>query len=121
MKLGHRNWVGGKVLGHADTPHSYYVELSDGRTLRRNQSFLKNKRAATSEPSCQQPLTSGAADTLPDTVQGQSIEPTEPIEAPVGVGAGCSGGGGESSGLEMVTSRGRVSRPPNRFGQNIYD
>ena len=40
IKSGHRKWLKAKIIGHADTPRSFMIELDDGRVFRRNQSIL---------------------------------------------------------------------------------
>ena len=42
VKTGHRKWEKARILGHADTPRSFHVEmLENGKVFRRNQSYLK--------------------------------------------------------------------------------
>ena len=42
-RRGHRDWVPAEVVGHANAPCSHYVRLETGVTVRRHQSFLKQK------------------------------------------------------------------------------
>lgn len=121
VKMGHRNWVSGKVVKHGDTPHSYYVELTDGRTFRRNQAFLKVRKTAivSARPSCQLPEHPSEQRTFPPIT-----EPLPVPSAPDTQSSASARGLGEHAGLgglTTVTRGGRVSRPPVRFGQNIFD
>jgi hypothetical protein len=44
VKTGHRHWSEGKVIGHAQTPRSYFVEVN-GKVVRRNQTDLRSRNA----------------------------------------------------------------------------
>ena len=42
VKSGHRKWLEAIIIGHADTPRSYFIRLTEGRVFRRNQSDRKS-------------------------------------------------------------------------------
>ena len=44
VKSGHRKWLEAIIIGHADTPRSYFIRLTEGRVFRRNQSDLRMRK-----------------------------------------------------------------------------
>ena len=123
VKLGPRKWVEGHILRPAETPRSFYVKLTDGRVYRRNQSFLRTRRESVVSPSNQ--LGVGASSdenpTPPPANQNRCSSASVPSSMP-GLAAGrVEPESSAPDGFSTVTRNGRVSKPPVRFGQNIYE
>ena len=111
VKMGHRQWAPGVILEHAETPRSFFVKLDNGSVLRRNQAYLRERRVkitpspsphvSVNQPQLQSvegaPVSSGS----PHQIQSGSGPASQPIQ----------------SGQGTVTRSGRVSKPPQRYGQ----
>jgi hypothetical protein len=126
VRVGHRKWVEGKVLGHAETPHSFHIKLETGLVTRRNQSHLRVRKTAaiSSDLRGSEVVISGESqNTQRENNQHAPLAatdltvPTAPSSIPVGQGSGSQAA---TRSYSAVTRGGRVSKPPIRFGQNIY-
>lgn len=125
VNMGHRKWVEGTILAHAETPHSFYVKLEGGKTTRRNQSFLRSRKVTTTSFSAK-PAETSAVERVVNTapqINTRVVDSQTPV-APSDVSVNREGGLGQqaaSNGGGIVTGSGRVSKPPNRYGQNIFN
>lgn len=45
LRIGHRDWIGAKILEITDKPRSYILERQDGKLLRRNSSQIRSTQA----------------------------------------------------------------------------
>jgi hypothetical protein len=113
VKTGHRKWEKARILGHADTPRSFHVEmLENGKVCRRNQSYLKVYRDNGSlhdQPACPTPVTSLPALSHEQSAStGHSAPPLVPVQVP-------SGSPDPPSGTGLRTST-RSTQPVKRWG-----
>jgi len=116
VKMSHRNWQRGTVMEHAETPRNFIVRLHDGRIFRRNQSCLKFRKTPLQ-------LGSGVRGITPPTNLTRVARVNDPVPNNTPNSSSVQGTDRPSApnGHNTVTRVGRVSKPPIRFGQNVYD
>ena len=121
VKTGHRQWVEGEILAHAATPRSFLVKLSNGQVTRRNQSFLRIKKIASNNPSSSSSGSGETAERVENNTRAPMVITNIPAPSSNAEQVRGSGNRATATGSTTVTRGGRVSRPPQRYGQNIYD
>lgn len=129
-RLGHRKWTEGTIVEHAEAPRSFYVDIGHGKILRKNQKYLRLHRVPSlhSYPHCPNlpstPVVSMTGSSSVESSQSNSAHSNE-----------CDTEHSQSSPIPELeqpsladpqpvvsskvqyTRAGRMSKPPDRYGQ----